>query len=82
MDLLRNRSFTLTNSTDPKRRLQTTPKKWYLLGIGIGISCVQSTFTHTPFSVIPIKKKFAYKNDLAIMHFIKDWKALEELSPL
>ena len=80
MEVIRIRIVTLTNVTDLRRlrRLQRLKnvlprdRYWHLF---------PSRFANTIF-ILPSRRKFAYTDDLAIMHCTKDCKVLEEVLSL
>ena len=73
MELVRNRSFTFTTGNGPKNRLRRLRN-----GVPQG-----SVLAHLLFNIytydLPttISKKFAYADDLAILHSAGDWQTLE-----
>ena len=73
MELVRNRSFTLTTGDSKQSRLRR-------LKNGVPRESVLApsylTFIHTIFSSM-IYRKFAYADDLALLHSSGNWKDLE-----
>ena len=73
MELIRNRSFTLTTGNGPQSRLRRLRN-----GVPQG-SVLAPLLFNIYIHDLPatIAKKFAYADDLAILHSAKDWQTLE-----
>ena len=78
MELIRNRSFTLTTGDSKQSRLRRRCKQQNRLrrfsGIGLG-SLLFNIYTYDLPSMI--SRKFAYTDDLALLHSSGNWKDLE-----
>ena len=73
MERVRNRSFTLTTGNCPKSRLRRLRN-----GIPQGLVLAPLSFTIYTYDLpTTISKKFAYADDLAILHSTGDWQTLE-----
>ena len=73
-ELVRNRSFILTTDTGPKSRLRRLKN-----GVPQGLILAPVLFNAYTYDLpTTTSKKFAYADDLAIMHCAKDWKVLEK----
>ena len=74
MELVRNRSFTLTTGNGPQSRLRRLKN-----GVPQG-SVLAPLLFNIYISDLPgtIAKKFAYADDLAILHSASNWQTLEE----
>ena len=68
MELVRNRSFTLTIGDSKQSRLRHFKKRRFS-GIGLGSPPIDYPSM--------ISRKFAYANDLALLHSSGNWKDLE-----
>ena len=75
VEFRRNRSFTLTTGCGLKSRLQCVEN-------GVPYRSVFAPLLFNMYTYdLPTNtgKKIAYADDLAIMHFTKNWKALKEV---
>ena len=75
MELVRNRSFTLTTGNGPQSRLRRLRN-----GVPQGSVLAPLLFNiYTHDLPATIAKKFAYADDLAILHSARDWQTLERI---
>ena len=73
MELVRNRSFTLTTGNGPQSRLRRLRN-----GVPQGSVLAPLLFNIYTYDLpTTISKKFAYADDLAILHSTEDWQTLE-----
>ena len=74
MELVRNRSFTLTTGNGLQSRLRRLRN-----GVSEGSVLASLPFNITTHSLpVTTAKKSAYADDLAILHSAKNWQMLEE----
>ena len=73
MELVRNRSFTLTTGDSKQSRLRRLKN-----GVPQGSVLAPLLFNIYTYDLpCTISRKFAYADDLALLHFSKNWKDLE-----
>ena len=73
MELVQNRSFTLTTGDSKQRRLRRLKN-----GVPQGSVLAPLLFnTYTYDLPSMISRKFAYADDLALLHSFRNWKDLE-----